>query len=1448
MKTLLRATAVFALTLLSAAFPASAVTVEVDEAGLELGTVSWSHSVSDGYAVLSLTAVAKDGAAFSGWLVDGAEPDWGVDPRLPSLSDVKVDTNAVVAATFVPRAEDTLFFDVSLGLDDLVCGEPVQVPLDVYSLSYPTLTFSGLPAGLSFDPRTMTVGGTPTAPCVRTVVVQGRNASGYTFEQTFRTSVGDLSGERIDGIETEIPVGQYYHAEFEELFSCGAKRVSTALTGLPDGLVWNASWDLLSGTPKKSGVYVLKAVVRFDDGRSETATVRLTVAAPDPLDYGVDLSALDGLTVGDTLDEIEAEIGYADAEGGVVSVTGLPTGLSSVTWFADGVRHCGVRGTVRAPGVFLVRTVVDDTAGGAVEPVVTEYEVIVSDAPDRYLAVSLAADSSPGGGTVSGGGVLSVVSGAKVSARAASGFVFAGWFSQDGFPADVGEGQDFRNPELVYGADTEFEFMELFGRFVPKSDDASVEISDLAGEEFVVDGETDDWYSDEFYVASVSLPKLSAPALPAGVVVEPVQYGTYRLHYDGAAAAKRLKPGRYTVTLTAVNSAKASDSETFRLIVENQTDAAVGVEDDYGEFTPGEPIEPIDLSEAVDFANGETLSVSGLPRGLVYNARAVVSKGIDAHTVTGTPTVPGEYTLTFTAKVVGSVSTNAYGRVTTAYRTAVATAFLTVLPYPALEVFVDDDQLAAGNVVTGSGNFKPGSRVTLRAKPAKGWVFAGWSGFVVPDGLAALKPSLAVETDEIDQEVFANFVPVADDMLFVDDADEGDGFAAVMQTGVDVAVAGYDTLISDLIGTISLPSVKVSGLPSGVRFSASDLTLSGRPGKSGVYYATVTAKNTGGYSFVRILRIAVMAADGSMPVEAEPANGAAVDFGPLGRLTTGTALPAEGVTLAVGPHPSSGALPVKATVSGLPAGLKAAVRASEYGLAVVFTGTPTKVVRTGIEIKVTYADRTTEKSKTFVIVTDGGSAYLSVVSLDPSLGTVSGTGVYAAGATVKLSAKPKSKRVFTGWYVGELAESSVPFAALAERDGIDPRTATVSFRFRPDDTAGMTVFADFAESSADSSAEFALEGEVWEIDPELPSTFAFAVRSLSLPKLTTKGLPKGVSVDLARGRFVYTPTAAVKSGVYSVSLTAKNQSAAKASATFEIRVANRVSPAIGGLDPAMDAYALTVGVPLDAALVVPQIDEGYKLSVSGLPPGLSFKNGAVVGVPTRAGATTVTFTATKGTGASKVTEVATITLRTSALPTALTGTFNGFVYDADDQLVGTLTASATTGGKLSVAVKTAAGTERFSASSWTSLDDDLVAFGRLQLKNGNTCEFSVDGAADWSSWQLNGTYQRNGVNYRLTAQRNPFGTKDANAEAQSMAKNLTGSYSWDGLKLTVKNNGNVAISGRYEGIYLSGSACLLVDEEPIVQIVKIDSKNGVIVVNIRFPEGELEPVWDVVGK
>ena len=867
---------------------------------------------------------------------------------------------------------------------------------------------------------------------------------------------------------------------------------------------------------------------------------------------------------------------------------------------------------------------------------------------------------------------------------------------------------------------------------------------------------------------------------------------------------------------------------------ENLKDDDIHVEDDYGVLTPNVAMAPISFSNAVDFARGDTLAVSGQPTGVKYDDKSA------PRMLSGIPTKPGDYTLTFKAKIVTAAVTNERTqRVTYTYRSATATSSIRVKAFPTIAATLSEEAAAAGNKVSGTGSFKAGTKVTLKATAAKDWSFAGWSGV---EGLDALKPSLSyvMGTNDL-TEIGATFVHKRDDVLWVDDP------------GVVVVAKGaaFSTNLLELIETRSLPTASVSGLPNGLKFDAKTFVLSGMVGKTakaGYVYATVSAKNASGYTFVRVVKFAVLeTVSDDIPAEPMGKNEADIDFSDLEGLVTGGFYPSEGVgTIGFLVDPATNGADVTAiAVSGLPSGLKAAAIIEDgFGEVVVF-GTPNKPGRSTVKVQVTYSDRKKATSEHAFTVEDGGSGWLDVESFDAAMGTVSGAGVYASGATVKLGAKPTAGNVFAGWFEDE----GLPFDVLAATDGVDYRTAAASFIFRKELFSNVrpVVYGGFVAKADDAVAIGGLE-DVWEIVPSENGERSFTVESASLPKLTVTGLPKGVKLDAAGERLVYSKDSqsAVVPGYYTVTIKAVNQSKSSVTAKLTVFVENKTTDAIGGLDPAPEAYPLYAGVSLDPELIMPEIDvaDGWKLSVSGLPAGLSLKSakdetGAtyyyVAGVATKATTNTVTFTAAKG----KEKEVATVTIGVSALPAWACGTYDGAysVFDeTETNAVGQITMTVSAAGKVSGKILKGGKSYSFTATSYAGYDPESDCFWTevvVPWANANKETFLLSVGHDGAGLGSAFLEPVGDGAYFAEAVQNAWLRKDMNVPTFATgAKQPV--LKIDEMVCKFGTSGTVTISGKISGLTISGKSQTLFVS---------DDGNGVYarfvnyVSNSKLPEG-----------
>ena len=246
----------------------------------------------------TLKATANRGFVFAGWRdVDYDEWLYGAqDYRSPSLSYIMTDSDKEIEAIFVPAEEDS---DIVLYVDgdeitadasdnNFIADGTTILPLEMDSISIPKAVVTGLPAGMKFTAKALTVKatkadaaydvpanaiyGTPTKPGLYTVTVKLTNTTiKKAIEKKFTIEVPNLTAAdhlfRDDG-EYYIAndVGDKYSiyvgvTEFDlpkiRLNSSGTVKVS----GLPAGLKYNAGTGVIDGIATKDGNYTVHLTV-----------------------------------------------------------------------------------------------------------------------------------------------------------------------------------------------------------------------------------------------------------------------------------------------------------------------------------------------------------------------------------------------------------------------------------------------------------------------------------------------------------------------------------------------------------------------------------------------------------------------------------------------------------------------------------------------------------------------------------------------------------------------------------------------------------------------------------------------------------------------------------------------------------------------------------------------------------------------------------------------------------------------------------------------------------------------------------------------------------------------------------------------------------------------------------------------------------------------------------
>ena len=219
--------------------------------------------------------------------------------------------------------------------------------------------------------------------------------------------------------------------------------------------------------------------------------------------------------------------------------------------------------------------------------------------------------------------------------------------------------------------------------------------------------------------------------------------------------------------------------------------------------------------ELVGFTNAT--AVTGLPTGLKFTKATGV--------IAGTPTKPGKAAVTLTG--VNKAK-------------SVKTVIVVDGGMHALELVASPVESAnATGTMTGGGIYAVGKKVTIKATAARGCVFAGW----YDDEGNPLVGSADFRT--------ASFPYVMGDRkttlnaAFATEGEDRDSLGLVNMTNVTTAADG--SLVLDLgvcVTSLSLPKLSLTGLPSGLKYDAKTLKVSGEAKKPGVYTVKVAATNT----------------------------------------------------------------------------------------------------------------------------------------------------------------------------------------------------------------------------------------------------------------------------------------------------------------------------------------------------------------------------------------------------------------------------------------------------------------------------------------------------------------------------------------------------------------------------------------------------------------------------
>ena len=268
-----------------------------------------------------------------------------------------------------------------------------------------------------------------------------------------------------------------------------------------------------------------------------------------------------------------------------------------------------------------------------------------------------------------------------------------------------------------------------------------------------------------------------------------------------------------TYTVTEADAAQGTVSLWAKFVMPSEDFLTLG-----SDFLPAEFVldKAVELAVPVTSVSLPTVKVSGLPVGLKYEATTGLLKGVPTR-----PTArPAEVKFTV-SNASGYQITRQYAISVIEDRTCSATTRAEVVSEsePCYPLTVQSAQPNAGTV-TGGGVYVGGDKITLKATAAKGFVFQGWYS---ADVCCSQSASWTGEMPDEPTVFEARFVTTADDEASIRLGTEMWGELSPTQVLAVTNRCGV-TWTSPVCATaLTEATVKVSGLPSGLKFTAKDI-------------------------------------------------------------------------------------------------------------------------------------------------------------------------------------------------------------------------------------------------------------------------------------------------------------------------------------------------------------------------------------------------------------------------------------------------------------------------------------------------------------------------------------------------------------------------------------------------------------------------------------------------
>ena len=1028
-------------------------------------------------------------------------------------------------------------------------------------------------------------------------------------------------------------------------------KVMHDVRGLPAGVTFNNSSNMISGTPTDVGLYTVTVISRDVKGNETETSFKINV---------VDTTKPTVESVADQTQEVNTEIEpikieATDNSGQTVmnKVEGLPDGVT----FDEATNT--ISGTPSEVGSYTVTVTTTDESGNATE---TTFTINVEDTTKP--TVESVADQTQE--------VNTEIEPIKIEARDNSGQAVTNkveglpdgvTFDEttntiSGTPSEVGSYDIKVTTTDESGNETETTFT------IDVEDTTKPTVKDIADQTQEVNTEIEPIKIEATDNSGQAVTN-KVDGLPAGVTFDEA---------TNTISGTPSEVGSYTVTVTTTDESGNATETTFTIDVEDTTKPTVESVADQTQEVNTE-ITPITIESEDNSGQAVTNKVDGLPDGVTFDEAA--------NTISGTPSEVGSYDIkvtttdesgnatetTFTIDVedTSKPTVESVANQTQEVNTEITPIKIEATDNSGQTVTNKVEGLPDGvtfdeatNTISGTPNEVGSYDIKVTTTDESGNATETTFTINVEDTTKPTVEDIADQTQEVNTEitpitiesednsgqVVTNKVEGLPDGVTFDEAtntisgtpsevgryditvtttDES-GNATETTFTIDVedttkptveSVADQTQEVNTEIEPIKIEATdnsgqavtnKVDGLPAGVTFDETTNTISGTPSEVGSYDITVTTTDESGNSETTTFTIDVKdttkptvesVADQTQEVntEIEPIKIESEDNSGRAVMNKVEGLPDDGVTFDEATN----------TISGTPS------EVGSYDIKVTTTDESGNVTETTFTIDVEdttkptvedIADQTQEvnteiepikieaRDNSGQAVTNKVDGLPAGVTFDEATNTISGTPSEVGSYTVTVTTTDESGN-----------------------------SETTTFTIDVEDTTKPTV-----ESVADQTQEVNTEIEPIKIE----------ARDNSGQAVTNKvdGLPNGVTFDEATNTISGTPS---EVGSYTVTVTTIDESGNATETTFTINVEDTTKPTVEDIAD----QTQEVNTEITPITIESEDNSGQAVTnkVDGLPAGVTFDEATntISGTPSEVGSYTVTVTTTDESGNSETT-------------------------------------------------------------------------------------------------------------------------------------------------------------------------------------------------------------------